>query len=370
MVEAIPSNRLQELVSKMRASFTILGPLVARFGEASVPLPGGCDLGTRAVDFHLKGLQAMGAEVSVVHGQAIAHASKLHGANVLLDCPSVGTTNHLLSVAVLAHGRTVIENAALEPEIIDLARMLSEMGANIKGAGTHRIEIEGVRRLKAVRHTVIPDRIEAATFMIAGAMTRGDIVVRNVVEDHLLPVVLKLRECGVDIQVDGPALYLFPSRRSAPPLTSFRVRMNGRPNGVHVTAMPHPGFPTDAHPVLGALMTLANGTSLITETVYDRRFRYCNELQRMGANITVTGQNAVIEGVDRLTGAQVSAPDLRGGAALVLAGLAAEGETEISDLQFVDRVYEEFVRKLEKMGAKIERYDPSLAVRRPSLCMV
>lgn len=361
------SAELVELVQKMRASFTILGPLLARLGEAQVALPGGCAIGTRSVDFHIKGLQAMGAEVYVEHGFVIAKTEKLKGAHIFLDFPSVGATNHLLSTAVLAEGKTIIENAAQEPEISDLARFLSSMGAKIKGAGTHRIEVEGVKRLKPVRHAVIPDRIEAATYAIAGAMTGGNVLVKNVVADHLLPVILKLRESGARVEVEGPTLRLVDNARTTPPLSALRVSMEGRARAVNLTAAPHPGFPTDTHPVFAAMLAVAEGTSVITETVYDRRFRYCSELQRMGANTRVSGQTAVIDGVDRLTGAQVSAPDLRGGAALVLAGLIAQGETEITQLQYIDRGYEAFVQKLLNMGANIERFDTAAILARPAL---
>lgn len=357
------SSELSELVRKMRASFTILGPLLARLGEAQVALPGGCAIGTRSVDFHIKGLQAMGAEIKVEHGFVIAKAEKLHGAHILLDFPSVGATNHLLSTAVLAEGKTIIENAAQEPEIVDLARFLTSMGAKIKGAGTHRIEIEGVNRLKPSRHAVIPDRIEASTYAVAGAMTQGDILIKNVVLDHLLPVVLKLRECGVSIEPEGPSLRLVDSVRTTPPLCNLRVTLSGRAKAVNITAAPHPGFPTDTHPVVASMLAVAEGPSVISEGVYDRRFRYCNELQRMGAKIKVSGQTAVIEGVDRLTGARVSAPDLRGGAALVLAGLIAEGTTEITQLQYIDRGYEAFVQKLGNLGADIERLDPTVLLQ-------
>jgi UDP-N-acetylglucosamine 1-carboxyvinyltransferase len=364
------SSELVELVRKMRASFTILGPLLARFGEARVALPGGCEIGTRSVDFHIKGLHALGADVHVEHGYVIAKTERLNGAKILLDFPSVGATNHLLSTAVLAEGRTIIENAAQEPEIVDLARFLSAMGARIKGAGTHRIEVDGVKRLNPTRHRIIPDRIEAATYAVAAAATQGDIVIRNVVEDHLLPIILKLRECGVEIESEGPSLRLFDIGRALPPLCSIRVKSKLRScRPAHVTASPHPGFPTDAHPVLASMLTVADGASIVTETVYDRRFRYCSELQRMGANVTVSGQNALIEGVERLTGAQVSAPDLRGGAALVLAGLIAEGETEVTGLQYIDRGYEAFVPKLQQLGAEIERVSLESGLVRPALCI-
>ncbi len=362
------SERLQELVGRMRASFTILGPLVARLGVARVALPGGCAIGTRALDFHIKGLQALGAEVVLDHGFVIARAEKLIGAEIFLDLPSVGATNHLLSTAVLAEGHTTIENAAQEPEIVDLARFLNAMGAKIKGAGTHRIEIEGVKRLKPVRHVVIPDRIEAATFALAGAITGGDILIRDCVEDHLTPVILKLREAGVTVQPEGPALQMFSGKKQSHALSALRVKMEGRPLPVQITAAPHPGFPTDVQPLMAALSTVGSGASIIKEAVYDSRFGYTDELRRMGAHIRVSGQTAIIEGVDRLTGAQVAAPDLRGGAALVLAGLVAEGQTEVTQIQYIDRGYEEFVIKLAEMGALIERKAPqSMPYFRPML---
>lgn len=354
----VTSETTYEPVRRMRASFNVLGPLVARLGAARVALPGGCDIGARNVDYHVKGLQALGAHVVVEHGYADARAERLRGAHVFLDYPSVGATNQIISAAVLAEGVTVLENAAEEPEVVDLACFLNRMGAKVRGAGTKRIEITGVKRLKPTHYRVIPDRIEAATFAVAAAMTGGDVVIHKVVPEHVKPVVLKLRETGADVTIETPQARLLDSQFSdTVQVASLRVRGKGRPKAVDITATPHPGFPTDVHPPMAALLSVADGTAVITETVFERRFRYAAELQRMGADIVVSGQTAVVRGVERLTGAQVVAPDLRAGAALVLAGLMAEGETEVTGLEHIDRGYECLVDKLKALGAEVVRWD-------------
>lgn len=352
------SEASYDLVRKMRASFGVLGPLLARFGAARVALPGGCDIGARAVDFHLKGLTAMGTEFATDHGFVEGETRGLHGAHILLDYPSVGATNQLLCAAVLASGVTVIENAAEEPEILDLANLLRAMGARITGDGTKRIVIEGVERLHSTRHRVIPDRIETGTFMVASAITGGDVVIRNAVLEHVKPILLKMLEMGVTVDIDGPPLQVYDEGFPAPiPVAAMRVVGPRRVKAADVTVTTHPGFPTDMHPPIAALLALAEGTSVITETVFERRFRYASELQRMGASIRVSGQTAVVVGVDRLMGAQVTAPDLRAGASLVLAALAAEGETEIAGLDHIDRGYENLVQRLQALGAQISRCD-------------
>lgn len=354
----VSSATAYEPVRKMRASFNVLGPLLARLGSARVALPGGCDIGARNVDFHVKGLQALGAQVSVNHGYTDAKADRLRGAHVLLDYPSVGATNQLISAAVLAAGTTIIENAAEEPEVVDLARFLSQMGAQIRGAGTKRVEVQGVTKLHPTTYKVIPDRIEAATFAVAAAMTRGDVLIHNAVHDHVKPCLLKLKDTGAEVSIERPAPHLVdPQFPDTVEVASIRVRADRRLTSVDITATPHPGFPTDVHPLMAALLSTANGVSVISETVFERRFRYAAELQRMGADITVSGQTAVVRGVEKLTGAQVSAPDLRAGAALVLAGLVAEGETEVSGLEHIDRGYERLVEKLSSLGADVVRWD-------------
>ncbi|MGQ9523357.1 MAG: UDP-N-acetylglucosamine 1-carboxyvinyltransferase [Armatimonadota bacterium] len=354
----VTSESTYESVRKMRASFNVLGPLVARLGSARVALPGGCDIGARNIDFHVRGLQALGAHVVVEHGYAEARAERLRGAHVFLDFPSVGATNQIVTTAVLAEGVTVIENAAEEPEVVDLANFLNRMGAKVYGAGTKRIEIVGVRHLQPTRYRVIPDRVEAATFAVAAAMTDGDVLIHRVVSEHVKPVLLKLRDTGADVTIETSQPRLLDTEFPDTVQTaSLRVRGKGRPKAVDITATPHPGFPTDVHPPMAALLSVADGTAVITETVFERRFRYAAELQRMGADITVSGQTAVVRGVKRLTGAQVVAPDLRAGAALVLAGLVAEGETEITGLEHIDRGYECLVGKLKALGAEIVRWD-------------
>lgn len=329
-----------DLVKTMRASFLVLGPLLARFGAARVSTPGGCAIGTRPVNLHLKGLSEMGATIELVHGYVEARAKRLNGARIYLDLPSVGATENLMMAATLARGKTVIENAAKEPEVEDLASVLNKMGARIAGAGTSIIEIDGVDELHGVVHQVIPDRIEAGTFLIAGALTRGDIVVEGARPDHLDAVLLKLREAGVKADV-GPG--------------GIAVKGAGRPRSVDLTTLPYPGFPTDLQAQWMVLMAVADGVSVISETIFENRFMHVQELARMGAQIHVEGNRAIVRGVEKLSGAPVMATDLRASVSLVLAGLVAQGETEVSRVYHLDRGYEHIERKLSRLGADIER---------------
>jgi len=325
-------------VQKMRASFLVLGPLAARLGRAAVALPGGCAIGSRPVDLHLKGLEALGFEITVTHGFVSARAERLHGSRVYLDVPSVGATEHIMMAAVLAAGTTQIENAAEEPEIVDLATMLSAMGAKIHGAGTRTILIEGGNTLKPVTHRVIPDRIEAGTMMVAAAITGGDVTVHNVVPDHLRSVIAKLREAGAEVFEVTNAV---------------RVIGRGRPLPLEIKTLPYPGFPTDMQPQFMALCAVADGTSSITENIFENRFLHVDELRRLGAQIDIEGRRAVIHGQKRLTGAQVNATDLRAGAGLVLAGLVADGVTEIQGAHHIRRGYMDLAGKLRSLGADI-----------------
>lgn len=330
-----------ELVNKMRASFLLMGPLVARMGMARIPLPGGCAIGTRPVDLHLKGFAALGAEITQGHGYIEAIARKrLTGGKVYLDFPSVGATENILMASVLADGQTIIENAAVEPEIVDLATYLTSMGAEIKGAGTDTIRIVGVDSLKGASHIVIPDRIEAGTFMVAAAITGGDVLIDNVITDHVKPVSAKLREAGVEVSEE---------------ISAIHVKAAEQVKAVDIKTHPFPGFPTDMQAQMTSLMSKAEGTSIIIENVFENRFMHISELKRMGANIKIDGRSAVIEGKPELMGAQVRASDLRAGAALILAGLAAEGTTEVSDIEHIDRGYVEIDKKLISLGARIIR---------------
>jgi UDP-N-acetylglucosamine 1-carboxyvinyltransferase len=329
-----------ELVSTMRASVLVLGPLVARHGSARVALPGGCAIGPRPIDQHLKGLARLGAEIAIENGYIVARASRLKGAHIATDLVTVTGTENLMMAAALAQGTTVIENAAREPEVSDLARLLNAMGARIQGAGTARIEIEGVTELGTATHTIIPDRIEAGTLIVAGAITGGDVAVTGVVPDHITAVLAKLEECGVGLEVA-------PDR--------VRVRGPERPRPTDVTTSPYPGFPTDMQAQLMTLLGLADGQSRVTETIFENRFMQAAELVRMGARIETEGSTAIIRGVPFYQGAPVMASDLRASAALVLAGLAARGATEVSRVYHLDRGYERLEAKLRSLGAHIER---------------
>ena len=336
-----------ELVRQLRASFFAIGPILARLGVARVPLPGGCAIGARPVDLHVRGLQALGAEVHIEHGMVNANISgskkRLQGAKIYLDYPSVGATETLMMAATLAEGETIIENAAKEPEVEDLANLCIAMGANIFGAGTKRIVISGVPKLHSVDYTVIPDRIEAGTFLIAGAITNSDISISPVVPKHLSAVISKLQSVGVKvIQETSDSLRLLPSEI----LKSTNIK-----------TQPYPGFPTDMQAPFMALLSVCSGTSDVTETVFENRMRHVSELNRMGANIRVKGNHAIVKGVSKLSAAPIIGTDLRASAALILAALAAEGETTFQGLQHLDRGYEQLEIKLQKLGAKFERVD-------------
>jgi UDP-N-acetylglucosamine 1-carboxyvinyltransferase len=329
-----------ELVSTMRASVLVLGPLVARHGSARVALPGGCAIGVRPIDQHLKGLARLGAQIGVESGYVVARASRLRAARIATDLVTVTGTENLMMAAALAQGTTVIENAACEPEVVDLAHLLNAMGARIHGAGTPRIEIEGVADLGGATHAIVPDRIEAGTLIVAGAITRGDVTVTGLVPDHLTALLAKLEECGVGLQAGADFV---------------RVRGPERPHAADVTTSPFPGFPTDMQAQLMALLGLADGQSRVTETIFENRFMHAAELVRMGASIETEGSTAIIRGVPAYQGAPVMASDLRASAALVLAGLAARGRTEISRVYHLDRGYERMEAKLGALGARIER---------------
>jgi UDP-N-acetylglucosamine 1-carboxyvinyltransferase len=329
-----------DLVKTMRASFLVMGPLLARFGEARVSTPGGCAIGARPVNLHLKGLEALGATIEQDHGYIVARAARLRGAKIYLDLPSVGATENLLMAAALAEGTTVIENAAKEPEIEDLAAALNKMGARIAGAGSDLIKIEGVSALHGVTHRVIPDRIEAGSFVIAGALSGGEISIKGARPAHLEAFLIKLKEAGLTLSADE---------------NSIQVKGNGRLKSVDVTTLPYPGFPTDLQAQMMVLMAVADGVSVVTETIFENRFMHVQELDRMGAEIRLEGNRAVVRGVKELSGAPVMASDLRASVALILAGLVARGTTEISRVYHLDRGYERIEQKLSKLGARIER---------------
>lgn len=330
-----------ELVRSMRASFLVMGPLLARKGYARISQPGGCAIGTRPIDLHLKGFEALGVKIEQGHGYIEASAPEgMTGANIYLDFPSVGATENIMMAAAMANGTTVLENPAEEPEIVDLANYLNQMGARVRGAGTNVITIEGVSELHGVQHSVIPDRIEAGTYMIAAAMTGGDVIIENVLPEHQKPLIAKLREAGALVEEDIDRIHVVGS---------------GRLKAVDIKTLPYPGFPTDMQAQMMAMLSVAEGRSKITETVFENRFMHVVELNRMGANITTEGRSAVITGPAHLTGCTVKATDLRAGAAMILAGLVAEGATEICDIYHIDRGYEEIAAKLTRLGADIKR---------------
>jgi UDP-N-acetylglucosamine 1-carboxyvinyltransferase len=335
-----PLETPYELVSRMRASILVLGPLLARFGQATVAMPGGCNIGSRKIDLHLRGLERMGARFEQEHGILHARAERLHGAVVNLDFPSVGATENVMMAAVAARGTTVIENAAREPELADLADFLISMGARIGGVGTPTIEIEGVDTFGPVDHRVIPDRIEAGTFAIAACATRGAVVLRDARPDHMDLVLSKLAEAGADVLVTDDGL---------------AVSMETEPRPVDLVTLPYPGFPTDLQPQMMALLAVASGTSIVTENVFESRFMFVDELNRMGADIRTEGHHAVIRGVGRLSAAPVRALDIRAGAAMVIAALSADGITQVEDMYHVDRGYEDFEAKLVSLGAVVRR---------------
>lgn len=330
-----------EYVSKMRASILVMGPLLARLGHAIVALPGGCAIGSRPIEQHIKGFEALGAEIHLENGNIYANAKDgLKGTSIHLDFPSVGATQNIIMATSLAKGKTLIENAAKEPEIVDLANYINEMGGRITGAGTDTITINGVESLHGVEHAIIPDRIEAGTLLIAGAITRGDIFVRGAIKEHMASLVYKLEEMGVELeyQEDG-----------------IRVRAEGDLQPVDIKTLPHPGFPTDMQSQMMALLLTANGHKVVTETVFENRFMHVAEFKRMNANINVEGRSAKLEGKSQLQGAQVKATDLRAAAALILAGLVADGKTSVTELTHLDRGYVDLHGKLKQLGADIER---------------
>lgn len=329
-----------DLIKKMRASFLVMGPLLARHGQVKISLPGGCAIGSRPIDLHLKGFSAIGADITLGYGYIEAKADRLRGNKIYLDFPSVGATENIMMAATLAEGQTIIENAAEEPEIVDLSNFINAMGGNVRGAGTGTIRIEGVDSLGGATHTVIPDRIEAGTFMVAAAMTGGNVLLENVLIDHLKPIEAKLKEAGATILEEGEGI---------------RVYGPDTLNPIDIKTLPYPGFPTDMQAQMMAMVAIAPGTSIITETVFENRFMHVNELKRLGAKIKIEGRSAIVEGVNKLSGTHVKATDLRAGAALVLAGLVAQGETEISHIYHIDRGYHRIEEKFRNLGAKIDR---------------
>lgn len=332
-----------ELVRRMRASFLVMGPLLARRREARISLPGGCAIGSRPIDLHLKAFEALGATIEMGDGYVLASAPEgLKGNQIYLDFPSVGATENVIMAASMAEGKTIIENAAEEPEIVDLVTYLNSMGADIRGAGTNVIRIQGVKELKGATHTVIPDRIEAGTYLIAAAMAGGDVYVENALSEHLKPVVVKLKEAGVTVQED---------------VDGIRVISDGNVKAVDIKTLPYPGFPTDMQAQFMAFTTIAKGTSTVMETVFENRFMHVDELKKMGAQIRIEERRAIVDGVPKLKGTEVRATDLRAGAALVCAGLAAEGVTKVTQLSHIDRGYDNLVGKLKGLGADIVRVD-------------
>ena len=331
-----------EIIQKMRASVLIMGPLLARLGRANLSMPGGCAIGTRPIDLHLKGLEALGALIQIHDGNIAAFVpnGKLRGSRIYLDFPSVGATEHIIMAATLAEGTTILENSAEEPEIVDLANFLNSMGANIRGAGTNVIKIEGVERLHGTTYTIIPDRIEAGSYMVAAAICHGNVLIKNVIVDHVRSLIEKLEESGAQVIEEGDGL---------------RVIGGENVRATDIRTMPYPGFPTDMQAQYMALMSVAEGTSVITETIFENRFMHADELRKMGANIKTDGRNAIVVGTPKLVGAKVKATDLRAGAALIIAALVAEGQTEITELKHIDRGYENLIEKFRSIGADIVR---------------
>ena len=329
-----------EYIKKIRASYYLLGALLGKYKHAEVPLPGGCNIGSRPIDQHLKGFRALGASVNILHGAIVAETENLHGSHIFLDVVSVGATINIMMAASMASGRTIIENAAREPHVVDVANFLNSMGANIKGAGTDVIRIKGVEKLHRTEYSIIPDQIEAGTFMFSAAATGGDVTCKNVIPKHLEATTAKLEEIGCEVEEFDDAV---------------RVRAGKRLHRTHVKTLPYPGYPTDMQPQIAVTLALAEGTSIVTESIFENRFKYADELSRMGACIKVEGNSAIIDGVKKLTGARVSAPDLRAGAALVIAGLAADGITVVDDIVYIQRGYENFEEKLRSLGAEIEK---------------
>ncbi|MBR6148385.1 MAG: UDP-N-acetylglucosamine 1-carboxyvinyltransferase [Lachnospiraceae bacterium] len=344
-----------ESIKKIRASYYLIGALLGKYNEAEVALPGGCNIGSRPIDLHIKGFRALGAKVEISHGIIIAKAEKLHSGHIYLDKVSVGATINVMMAAVLAEGRTIIENAAKEPHVVDVANFLNRMGASVRGAGTDVIRIKGVPKLHGTDYAIIPDQIEAGTFMFAAAITKGDVTVKNVIPKHLESISSKLLEIGCEIEESDEAVRVVASKRLG---------------HTHVNTLPYPGFPTDMQPQITVALGLSKGTSIVTESLFENRFRYVDELTRMGANIKVEGCVAIIDGVDKYSGASISAPDLRAGAALVLAGLAAEGYTTVEDIKYIERGYEDFDEKLRGLGAMIEKVNTEKEIQRFKLKVV
>ena len=338
-----------DYIKKIRASYYLLGALLGKYNKAEVALPGGCNIGSRPIDQHIKGFKALGADVRIEHGLIITEAEKLKGSHLYMDVVSVGATINVMMAAAMADGMTIIENAAKEPHVVDLANFLNSMGANIKGAGTDVIRIRGVERLHKTEYTIIPDQIEAGTFMFAAAATRGDVTVKNVIPKHLESISAKLMEIGCEVEESDDAVRVVASR----PL-----------NHTHVKTLPYPGFSTDMQPQITVALGLSQGTSIVTESIFENRFKYVDELTRMGANIKVEGNTAIIDGVGRYTGASITAPDLRAGAALVIAALAAEGISTVDDIRYIERGYENFPEKLRGLGAMIEKVDNERDVKK------
>ena len=341
-----------EYIKKIRASYYLLGALLGKYKRAEVPLPGGCNIGSRPIDQHLKGFRALGAKVDILHGAIVAEASNLHGSHIFLDVVSVGATINIMMAASMAEGKTIIENAAKEPHVVDVANFLNSMGANIRGAGTDVIRIVGVEKLHATEYSIIPDQIEAGTFMLAAAATKGDVTVKNVIPKHLEAISAKLLEIGCEVEEFDDAVRVVASK----PLRHTQV-----------TTLPYPGFPTDMQPQMTVVLGVAQGTSTVTESIFENRFKYVDELTRMGASIKVESNIAIISGVDQYTGARVNAPDLRAGAALVIAGLGAEGITVVDDIYYIERGYEAFDQKLSLLGALIEKVSDEKEIQKFTL---
>ena len=338
-----------EYIKKIRASYYLLGALLGKYKKAEVPLPGGCNIGSRPIDQHLKGFRALGAEVNIRHGAIMASASDLHGSHIFMDMVSVGATINVMMAASMARGNTTIENAAKEPHVVDVANFLNSMGANIKGAGTDVIRIKGVEKLHRTEYSIIPDQIEAGSYMVGAAITGGDVTLHNVIPKHMEPITAKLRAAGCEVTEYDDAM---------------RIVRHGAIHPVKIKTMPHPGFPTDMQPLMTVLLTLADGTSIVTEGIWENRFRYVDELRKMGAVVQVDGQVAVFEGVDKLTPAPLRALDLRAGAAMVVAALMADGTSEIEETAHIERGYENIVEKLQALGADIRRVEVPVRMTR------
>lgn len=331
-----------DYIKKIRASYYLLGAMLGKYKRAQVSLPGGCNIGLRPIDQHIKGFKALGATVRIEHGMIVAEADRLVGAHIYMDVVTVGATINVMLAAAMAEGKTIIENAAKEPHVVDVANFLNTMGANIKGAGTDVIRIKGVPKLHGTEYAIIPDQIEAGTFMFAAAVTKGDVTVKNVIPKHLESISAKLQEIGCEVEESDDAVRVVATRQLL---------------HTHVKTLPYPGFPTDMQPQIAVTLGLSKGTSIVTESIFENRFKYVNELTRMGASIKVEGNTAIIDGVSKYTGASITAPDLRAGAALVIAALAAEGITVVDDIKYIQRGYEDFHIKLQSLGGQIELID-------------